>query len=308
MSRMRNPGRWLSYAAGIALAAATAACGSAPDDPASAVHSAADATAQAGTARLDTTMTMTSAGRTQIMHGQGTFDFRSGSGQLSLQVPTTPGTTDNLNELLTPDALYLSGPTIGVPSGKWARMSVSQLIDGDLISSGTTNPATSLEMMRAARDVQEVGTATVQGTAVRHYHGTVNLATAGLTGADTPGGAPASGGITQPLVPFDAYLDDQHRLRQVDETFTLNVPVRGAAPQPVTVVSSTQYHDFGVPVQLSFPPAADIVDVATGTTRPGPTPAPSATLARAPHAGGAPHPAVTATSHRPTVRATAAHQ
>lgn len=251
-------------------------CGGAPASgpPAAAVKAAVDTTSRSGSSRIDTTMTITLGGKTSVLHGQGVFDYRDGTGALVVHVPTAAGGTAELDELVTPEALYLTGGTLGLPAGRWARIDAAHLADGDLISSGATAPTTSFALLRGALgSVTQTGTGTVQGIPVRRFHGTIDLAQAvasGAPGAQAPLGTQLRS-LVQQDAPFDAYLDDQGDIREIDETFVVDVPVSGGAPRQVTVVSSAQLYDFGVPVQFRLPASADVTEVAAAPTGLAPT-------------------------------------
>lgn len=56
-------------------------------------------------------------------------------------------------------------------------------------------------------------------------------------------------------MPFDAYLDDQGRLRKLRQRFSF---VNGRQKATVAVASTLLLYDFGIPVDVPLPAPADI--------------------------------------------------
>lgn len=253
-------------------------------DPARAVRGAADVLVRAGSSRVVTTMRMASGGTWLTITGSGGFDYVKRQGRLRLVLPADAAGAEEhqpLTELLTPGALYMKDRGEGVPAGKWVRVDTDRLPDGNLVTGGATEPLAAAELLRGAQDVALVGEETLRGTKVRHYRGTADIARAAAQSAQAaPGAQSAQGaqgahgplqaaakGFTVTRVPFDAWLDDAGRLRELSQRFTFRAS--GAAParkdkagrpaaQNVTVVSTTRYDAFGVPVPVTLPRAADI--------------------------------------------------
>lgn len=97
----------------------------------------------------------------------------------------------------------------------------------------------------------------VDGVRVRHYRGTADLTTASRA-ASEGNRAPlraAARGFATARVPFDAYLDDEGRIRKVRHRFSF---VNGGGQGTVAVASTTLLFDFGVPVAVRLPRPEDI--------------------------------------------------
>ncbi|MFD0529460.1 hypothetical protein ACFQ1I_25390 [Kitasatospora arboriphila] len=144
---------------------------------------------------------------------------------------------------------------------KWVRLDVRQLPDGNLVSSGATDPASAAGALRGAESAELVGTETVDGTELKHYKGTLDLAKA----AEATGGRGADGlrmaaqTFTAKQVPYEVWLDAQGRVHKVVETFAFaGVAGSKEAKDQVKVVSTTSLADFGTPVRASEPSSADI--------------------------------------------------
>ena len=67
--------------------------------------------------------------------------------------------------------------------------------------------------------------------------------------------AAAAKGFATAQVPFDAYLDDQGRLRKLRQRFSF---VNGRQKTPVAVTSTTLLYDFGAPAVVALPHERDI--------------------------------------------------
>ncbi|MBV6701152.1 hypothetical protein KV557_29270 [Kitasatospora aureofaciens] len=275
----RRPVSNLRSAAGAALLAATLAglagcsggsgAGSSDQsvhdqlaaDPLTAVRNAADITGRTGSAHTATELVTESSEKKASFTGTGGYDYVKRIGRLEIAVPPGAATTGKIVEVVLPGTVYLQNSGAKVPEGKWVKLDVRQLPDGNLVSSGATDPATAAGALRGVQKADAVGTETVDGVALHHYRGTLDLAKA----ADATGGRGGDGlrtgsqTFTVKEVPYDAWLDDQGRLHKVVEIFTFaGVAGSKEAKDQVKVTSTTALTDFGKPVEAAEPPASDI--------------------------------------------------
>jgi hypothetical protein len=213
-------------------------------------------------------MTMQSGDRTVTMTGEGLFDYTRRIGTLVLSAPPGSGVSGPLEEILTAEALYMKNASPQVPKDKWVRVGTTTLADGNLVSGGGTDPGTSFEMLRGANDdVVLVGPENLQGVPVKHYKGTLDLKRArDLAPRELrPVLQAAVQSFATSTIPFEAYLDDQGRLRKVQEEFTLGAKGAGgkAAPERTArIVSTAELFDFGVPVEVLVPGPEEIFTTA----------------------------------------------
>ncbi|MGW2253749.1 hypothetical protein ACWCXH_26690 [Kitasatospora sp. NPDC001660] len=281
--RTERPGRrpvpHLRSAAGAALLAAalTALSGcsggsgggssdqSVPDqlaaDPVTAVRNAADITGRTGSAHTATELTTESTEKKAVFAGTGGYDYVKRIGRLEIAVPPGAATTGKIVEVFLPGTVYLQNSGAKVPEGKWVKLDVRQLPDGNLVSSGATDPATAAGALRGVQKADAVGAETVDGVPLHHYRGTLDLSKA----ADATGGRGGDGlrmgaqTFTVKDVPYDAWLDDQGRLHKVVEVFTFaGVAGSKEAKDQVKVTSTIALTDFGKPVEAAEPAASDI--------------------------------------------------
>ncbi|MFB7213971.1 hypothetical protein [Streptomyces sp. NPDC056255] len=219
---------------------------------------ASGSSAVAGTAEVLTSMETAAGGTRVTIRGRGTYDFRNLTGRLTVVLPEDAAGEDEhrpITELLAPGALYMKNRGAGVPADKWVRVDTATLEDGNLVTGGVTDPMAAAELLRGARQVTYVEKTVLAGVPVRHYRGTADIGLAAREAATGSRGALAAAakGFSKATVPFDAYLDEQGRLRKVRHRFSF----ANGGPA-VEVVSTTLLYGFGVPVSVRLPDGRDI--------------------------------------------------
>ncbi|MFC7892525.1 hypothetical protein [Streptomyces sp. NPDC057381] len=229
-------------------------------DPVAVLHRAADRLVAAGSAKARTAMEMASGGTRVTIRGEGVYDFERRFGRLEVRLPQDPaGTSEHrpITELLAPGALFMKNRGAGVPDDKWVRVETASLSDGNLVTGGATDPFAAAEVLRGTRTATYVGRTEVGGAEVRHYRGTADLARAARDASDTNKEvlAAAADGFATAEVPFDAYLDDEGRIRKVRHRFSF---VNGREEGTVDVASTTLLYDFGAAVRVRLPDDEDI--------------------------------------------------
>lgn len=229
-------------------------------DPVDLLHRAAPTLVRAGSSKARTEMEMATGGTRVTIHGEGVYDYGRQLGRLKVLLPQdAAGISEHrpITELLAPGALFMKNRGAGVPSDKWVRVETGSLSDGNLVTGGATDPFAAAEVLRGTRTATYVGRAEVDGTPVHHYCGSADLTTASRSASEgnrAPLRAAAKGFATAE-VPFDAYLDDEGRLRKVRHRFSF---VNGGGQGTVAVASTTVLYDFGVPVSVRLPRPEDI--------------------------------------------------
>ncbi|SNT59961.1 hypothetical protein SAMN05216252_1599 [Actinacidiphila glaucinigra] len=227
---------------------------------------AVDSLVAEGSSKVATSMEMASGGTKIAIRGSGSFDYAERRGRLQVVLPPDAAGDaehDPVTELLTPGALYMKNRGEGVPADKWVRVDTTRLPDGNLVTGGATDPLVAAELLRAAREVRQTGAETLDGVRVRHFQGVTDIADAARVASPLVRAelAAAADGFTVTRVPFDAWLDEEGRLRKVRQRFTFSngggAGVR-SAPTQVTVVSTTGMYGFGAPVRVTLPRATDI--------------------------------------------------
>ncbi|MGX1565026.1 hypothetical protein [Streptomyces sp. NPDC055506] len=230
-------------------------------DAVAVLHRAADRLVTAGSSKARTSMEMASGGTRVTIRGAGVYDYRKRMGRLKVLLPQDPaGAMEHrpITELLAPGALFMKNRGAGVPPDKWVRVDTRTLSDGNLVTGGVTDPFAAAEVLRGTRTATYVGRTEVAGTGVRHYRGTADLGVAAkrASGANEEALAAAAKGFATAEVPFDAYLDDEGRIRKVRHRFSF--VGGGQQKSPVAVASTTLLYAFGASVRVRLPDDDDI--------------------------------------------------
>ncbi|MEU3918794.1 hypothetical protein ACFYW6_11655 [Streptomyces sp. NPDC002659] len=263
----RRRGGTLAALAAVLGVVATSGCsgggGAVADDGRGGGHTdevlrAADVLVGAGSSKARTSMEMATGGTRVTIRGEGGYDFQRRMGQLTVVLPKDPAGAEQhrpITELLTPGALYMKNRGAGVPADKWVRVDTTTLEDGNLVTGGATDPLAAAELLRSARGVSYVGEEMLAGRTVRHYRGITDIARAAQVAEPHARAslAAAAKGFATDTVPFDAYLDDEGRLRKVRHRFSFT---NGGGT--VAVTSTTLLYDFGTPVSVRLPEERDI--------------------------------------------------
>jgi hypothetical protein len=214
------------------------------------VAAAPDATAKAGTARINVNVSVKSGTTTFPITGAGSFDYKRHVGELGLTLPAEFG--GSLREVISGNMLYLQLPAFGP---KYFVLDLDSVTGGQGAFSqlGNADPSAALETLRgAANDVQKVGTATIRGAQTTHYRGTLDLARAAANAPATVRKRLQQQLKTLTSVPFDAFIDDQGRLRKM--TNHIDLGANG------TVDTAVELYDFGVPVRVKVPAKSETTD------------------------------------------------
>ncbi|MFJ3642793.1 hypothetical protein ACIPRD_23930 [Streptomyces sp. NPDC090108] len=254
----------------VGLAVGTAGCsgsGAAAEgvngngsDPVVTLRQAADVLLGAGSSRAGTSMEMATGGTRVTIRGTGVYDYRRRTGRLTVVLPEDPrGVSEHrpITELLAPGALFMKNRGAGVPADKWVRVETASMSDGNLVTGGATDPYAAAEILRGTRTAAYLGRTEVGGTPVRHYRGTADLADAARSASagNRASLAAAAKGFATAEVPFDAYLDDEGRVRKLRQHFSF---VNSTRSGPVAVASTTLLYGFGTPVDVTLPRPRDI--------------------------------------------------
>lgn len=226
-------------------------------DPAGTVRGAVDSLVRAGTSQVRTSMEMASGGTRVTVTGEGTYDFRRRLGRFDVVLPQDPAGSSAkrrppVTELMAGGHLYMKNRGAGVPADKWVRIETASLSDGNLVTGGATDPLVAAELLRGARRVTFAERTRVDGVDVVRYRGVADLVRAARSASKEH--APAlraagAKGFSEAGVPFDAYVDEEGRLRKIRHRFEV---ANG------TVTSTTSLHGFGAAVDVTLPDGKDI--------------------------------------------------
>jgi hypothetical protein len=250
-------GRYLFVLAGVGIVLAGCGTKLAPvvDLAAAVSHTGAQ------TARVSVTTTTQAPGMSVSFTETGVFDFARDRGMLSMQSPV------GMTAIFLPPKAYIKvsgAPGGSMPAGKsWIAMDVGGL--GGLAGSvagpfgGSADPADLLASLTAvSSSVTKLGASTVRGVPVTGFRVIIDPAkeAARLPGPERAGFLAFARALGPGAIPVDVWLDGQNLVRRV----TLSVRVPGGAGEPAgtRLAETTDYYDFGVPVRISAPPAAEV--------------------------------------------------
>jgi hypothetical protein len=175
---------------------------------------------------------------------------------LTSQGTAVPG---GIQALLTGNAIYMKMSTLAKLLGKpWVKIPFSSLKKRTGVSLAPlihqlqgNNPLAQAQMLRAASNVHEVGSATVGGVSTTEYAGTLDIAKS-LAKLDPSlrklvGPAMEATGIT--TANFHVWVDGQHQVRKLTES------EHGNGTSFTTVMTITSINQ---PVHITPPPASQV--------------------------------------------------
>ncbi|MFF5131922.1 hypothetical protein ACFY41_34025 [Streptomyces syringium] len=250
-----------------------------------AVRGAAAALAREGGAKVVTSMETVSGGTRLTIQGSGVYDFARPIGELTVLLPEdVAGAAEHrpITEVFTPGGLYMKNRGAGVPADKWVRLDTAALPDGNLLTSGATDPLAAAELLGGAREVTYMRDERVGGVRVGHYWGTIDLGRAARAAPARDRGplAAAAKGFSSGTVAFDVLIDEQGRPRELRYRFSVEggsgdtgggattataiaaataTAVRPSpAATPMVVVSTVRLSAFGTGVGVVLPVPGDI--------------------------------------------------
>jgi hypothetical protein len=220
-------------------------------DAASALFASASRTTSAGSSHLQLTSTSHVGTQDVTIAGGGDFSYVDGNGSLSMTVKIA-ATTVTLQERVVDKVLYLQIP--GQPG--WSKISLAKLVGTSLESSA--DPSSALQYLAGVgKDVTKVGTEKVDGVSTTHYRGTIDIdaASAKLGGVLGERLKQSVAQLKLTAFPFDAYLDDEGRMRRLVQHQTFEVKGEKASSE-----TTLEFSDFGVKVAVAVPPASEVHD------------------------------------------------
>lgn len=235
---------------------ALTACGGASQsalkaDPASVLLASSGKTTSAGSSHLQLTSATKVGDQNITIAGGGDFSYTTGNGSLSMTVKLA-ATTLTLQERVVDKVLYLQLP--GQPG--WAALPIAKLLGTSLESSA--DPSSALDYLAGVgKDVKQVGTEKIDGVSTAHYTGTIDIdrAISKLGGAIGERLKKSVAQLNITSFPFDAFVDEQGRLRRLvqHQSFEVN-------GQKATGETTMELSNFGVKVDVVAPPAAEVHD------------------------------------------------
>lgn len=263
----------------ILAAVAVLAAGCGTRQASAGALSAAVANTAATTSRVAMSTTMSSAGMTTTITATGEFDYAHPRGVLRMGGGLAPG---GVEVRYLPPRLYVKfadAPGAPFPKGKaWVEISLpSQAADEGLpflpLGNMNANPMDLLAALTAvASKVTDLGPATIRGVAVTHYRVRVDLVKAEAHQRPQARAEFHSfaSSLDSATLPVDVWVDGQARVSRIE--ISLPAPRGSGMPTGFQVSETVDYYDFGVPVQVSAPPASEVISASEFSRSSGPGP------------------------------------
>jgi len=272
---------------GVALVAVSAGCGGAGPpalrgDPQAVVRAAADRTLAAGTARVDVTVAVDTAGTG--MSGTGVADLAAGTARLTLARTGTAapradnfavvvdGATDYVEATGGPGGMPQTTPATPWLAGTPRQLAISARdrmapLDTLLVRPGA---ATDLAFLRGAVKVLPYGGQEIRGANTFRYSIDVDLRQAIATSpaSQRPALEAAYQAIGPVLWPADVWLDDQGRVRHLElaedpelhTTTTRGNVIIFKDTGNALPFTDLDFYDFGTPAKISVPSRDQVVE------------------------------------------------
>lgn len=206
----------------------------------------AEATEQAGSARMEMEMHMEFSTRDTTMRMTGAVDFERRLSELRMEQAGVDGT--EVMELLTVgDSVFQRVVEEGEEPSKWYEMELPGSAGAGAL--GATDPSDFLSYLRSvAQDVTDLGTAVVDGVEVRHYRAELEMPTMAEAMPQ---------GIDADLEPMEVWVDSLGRLRRMTFGVTTDGPTAGFDG---SMQMTMRLWDFGIPVDVVAPSPDEITD------------------------------------------------
>lgn len=233
------------------------------------MNKAADNTAGADSYKMDMRVNAVTkyAGKQHAVHVSGTgqyqlkpsLAFATTFNSMSMGGQDLPG---GMQLRFVDKTIYLKSALLqklGGSSKPWIKFDVSKLgqksgVNFDQLlktAQDQANPVTYTKMFTTSKDVKKVGPQTVRGVQTTHYTGTVDL-TKAFSKLDPKARKSAESQLKElKHVKFDLFTDDQQLPRKI---------VMHGNGSGTKYSTTLLYSDFGQPVHVAAPPAAQTTD------------------------------------------------
>jgi hypothetical protein len=234
----------------------------------------ASRTAHAGSARITLDMHMTSPAGELTAHADGVVAFRTRAADIAMRMTAPNGLALRMHEIVQWPVIYLRSPALTQLSKShkpWAkldmgRVSAAQGISVDaLAGTGGDDPAQMLTTLQGESDsVAKVGPASVRGVPATRYHALIDLAKVARSAPPRVRAAVRRAELRLMTItgvrqfPMDVWIDAHGLVRRVAYQISLTIPGSG---QMMTTTVRMDMFDFGAPVHVHAPPAAQTADL-----------------------------------------------
>jgi LppX_LprAFG lipoprotein len=243
--------------------------------PRAAVAEAATKTADAGSARVSFTGTVSGVpGGPFTVSGEGEYSeaqARMTFDMSDLGAASGAAFGGEMEMVMDGSLMYMKLPSqvaSGLPGGKeWIRLDLAAageelgLDFEELMQVQRTDPTQTLKyLLGASEDFERVGSEEVRGVETTHYRGTVDLRKAlEQIPADSRDELERVLELVgDPKMPFEVWIDDDGLARQMK--YEQPMPV-GQGGEDATMALTMEMYDFGADVDVEPPPDDEVIDL-----------------------------------------------
>lgn len=253
-------------------ALAVVACGGQSGNSAlAAVTLAASKTSEAGTARFAIEMETTTQGQTVSGTGSGELDLERELSHIEMTMEGLPGSGNIDSELYSSGfTMYMRSESFGMSAPgvkEWIEIDLQATGEelgfdlGAFQQLGQNDPTASLDFLRGAKSVDEIGSEEIRGTTTTHYRAVI--AWDSVVQEVPEDARPAMEANVELIkewtgedeMTFDVWLDDEGRMRRQAMEFAY---VQGPAAG-TTMDMTVEMFDFGVDVDIQLPDPSDVI-------------------------------------------------
>jgi hypothetical protein len=222
--------------------------------------------------------TISAAGQSLTMSGDGAFDGRHELVAMKLHFnglpPGSPAAWANAEVVLdNSDGLveYIHVALLDghLPAGKWwVKVDVGELgkkagIDLSRLQQGdSADPSRIFSLLRRSANPTVVGQENVGGVATTHYEATVDLRWLVATETDAAVRENLQRAISVTGIssyPVEVWIDGDGYLRRMRTTVPQHMP--GSPTEVATVTATEELSNFGTEVRIAVPPDSSVVDI-----------------------------------------------
>jgi hypothetical protein len=263
--------RWV--AALLVLVPIVAGCGAATSEDATVspevLASSAEKVKDFGSSRMSWDMKIEAEDESGEMTGEGVFDYRRNVGRITFDLSALEPELERMEMILDGSVIYMTGFGEELAPGKsWMKIDTAEVPSSSQLGGlQFDNPAEELKYLRAvSKEVEKKGEDEVRGVPTTRYRAVIDVRKLGeLAASEAPPQfrkqtrreATAlfeEAGVDE--APIDVWLDGDGLLRKMAMELAFQ-----AEGEKARIELTLELFDFGVPVQVSRPPAAETVDM-----------------------------------------------
>lgn len=226
--------------------------------PAALLIEAADATTQAGSAKVASTTSVRTGQFDTTIQANGVVNFAEQQVDLTMKMDLL-GQNQEMAIIVDGTKSYIKMAMLG---DKWIAAPMDELAGVNY-----ADPTTSLDQLKDVADLQEAGTEDVNGAPATKYTGTIDidkaLTQAGLSEEQMAEVRKQLGKVDVKTADVAVWVDEEGRVVRADQkmSFDLGAAAPSGMDGQMDMTSSTTFSDFGVQTDITPPPADQVMNI-----------------------------------------------